>query len=111
MESSCTILVEVTRKPCFFSTSTTAGPERSTRSPREQESLTVMTAAVSSAGGRLCADTSVIEEDIIFLFRAATRAWTRAAGAGAARTGAAQTGAAQTGAARTRYGVAGSDGG
>src|SRR5271166_2088653 len=65
MESSCTICVCTTRKPDFFSTSTTAGPERSTRSPREQESLTVTTAAVNT-------EPSVVEEDIILLFRPAT---------------------------------------
>src|ERR1039458_10162343 len=82
MESSCTICVCTTRKPSFFRTSTTAGPERSTRSPREQESLTVTTAAVRSCGvGR-----SAVEEDIFFLFLAASAsagwaagsAWSRA---------------------------------
>src|SRR5271166_423382 len=72
MESSCTIWVATMRKPDFFRTSTTAGPERSTRSPREQESLTVTTAAVKTT------EPSVVEEDIFFLFRpAAARATAR----------------------------------
>src|SRR5271154_2452143 len=80
MESSCTIRVATTRKPSFFKTSTTAGPETSTRSPRAQESLTVTTAAVKTAGP------SVVEEDIFFLFRPAaarTRAGHSAAGSAA----------------------------
>src|SRR5580704_10833048 len=65
MESSCTILVATIRKPSFVSAPPTAGPERSARSPREQESLTVTTAAVRSAAP---AALSTIEEDIFFLF-------------------------------------------
>src|ERR1700733_12196645 len=68
MESSCTICAATTRKPDFFSTSATAGPERSARSPRAQESLTVTTAAVKTTGTR----SSAIEEDIFFLFRPPT---------------------------------------
>jgi hypothetical protein len=41
----------------FLRVSATAGPERSTRSPRAQESLTVTTAAVEVSG---------VEEDIFF---------------------------------------------
>src|ERR1700693_3936916 len=63
MESSCTICVCTIRNPDFFKTSTTAGPETSTRSPRAQESLTVTTAAVKTT------EPSVVEEDIFFLFR------------------------------------------
>src|SRR5271170_7471903 len=76
MESSCTIFVATTRKPNFPSVSLTAGPERSTRSPREQESLTVTTAAVKLTGASLTGST--IEEDIFFLFStgAATRSRT-----------------------------------
>src|SRR5579863_2457668 len=43
----------------FRRSSATAGPDRSARSPRAQESLTVMTAAVNNSG---------VEEDIIILF-------------------------------------------
>src|SRR5580658_10464065 len=69
MESSWTIWVATTRNPSFFKTSTTAGPETSTRSPRAQESLTVTTAAVSTAGpGFPCDEASIVEEDIFFLF-------------------------------------------
>src|SRR5437660_3034032 len=48
-------------KPDFSSTPATAGPEISARSPREEESLTVTTAAVKAA------DVSIVEEDILFL--------------------------------------------
>src|SRR5271155_1562583 len=92
MESSCTIWVATTRKPSFFKISTTAGPERSTRSPRAQESLTVTTAAVRTTGAEFpWDDASTVEEDIFFLFPpAAAAARTRAAAAGrATRTGAA----------------------
>src|SRR5580700_5144230 len=91
MESSCTICVAITRKPSFFKTSATAGPETSTRSPRAQESLTVTTAAVSTAGpGFPCDEASIVEEDIFFLFPAAAAgARARAAAAGrSARAGA-----------------------
>src|SRR5580692_10984780 len=75
MESSCTIWVATTRKPSFFRNSATAGPERSTRSPCAQESLTVTTAAVSTAGhGCPCDDASTVEEDIYFLFPPAATA-------------------------------------
>src|SRR5271165_1911135 len=85
MESSCTIWVATMRKPDFFRTSTTAGPEKSTRSPREQESLTVTTAAVRGAGvGRPAVDASAVEEDIFFLFSPAAAAWGSAAAAGSA---------------------------
>src|ERR1700691_975878 len=89
MESSCTICRATTRKPDFFRTSATAGPERSARSPRAQESLTVTTAAVKITGSV----SSAIEEDIFFLFRpptgsAATRTRAGHTSAGpAARTG------------------------
>src|SRR5580700_988303 len=92
MESSCTICVATTRNPSFFKISTTAGPETSTRSPRAQESLTVTTAAVSTAGpGFPCDEASIVEEDIFFLFPPpAASARTRAAAAGrSARCGAA----------------------
>src|SRR5208282_4338509 len=84
MESSCTICVATTRKPSFFKTSATAGPETSTRSPRAQESLTVTTAAVLTAGpGFPCDEASIVEEDIFFLFPPSTAAArTRAATAG-----------------------------
>src|SRR5215469_6587512 len=55
--SSGTIARETTRKFFFSRASATAGPPRSARSPREEESLTVTTAAVSSG----------VEEDIFFL--------------------------------------------
>src|ERR1700722_4960813 len=73
MESSCTILVAPTRKPSFLRMSATSGPETSARSPREQESLTVTTAALKAAGADSTVDLSVIEfsvieEDIFLLF-------------------------------------------
>src|SRR4029077_10117984 len=61
--SSGTISVATTEKLRCLSTSTTAGPERSARSPRDEESLTVRTAAVSVSG---------VEEDIFFLLRFVT---------------------------------------
>src|SRR5271170_2504889 len=80
------------RKPSFFKISTTAGPERSTRSPRAQESLTVTTAAVSNAGaGFPWDDVSTVEEDIFFLFPPASAA---ARTRGAAAAGRACAGAA-----------------
>src|SRR5579864_2165517 len=45
------------RKPFFSRAAATAGPPRSSRSPRADESLTVITAAVKSG----------VEEDIFFL--------------------------------------------
>src|SRR5579863_10712782 len=57
--SSGTVAVPTIANLCFLRTSATAGPERSVRSPRAQESLTVMTAALSVSG---------VEEDIIFFF-------------------------------------------
>src|SRR5580704_782291 len=83
MESSCTVCVAITRKPSFFKTSATAGPEMSRRSPRAQESLIVTTAALSTAGpGFPCDEASIVEEDIFFLFPpAAAAARTRAAAA------------------------------
>src|ERR1700730_18212366 len=65
MESSCTILVATTRKPSFLRMSATAGPETSVRSPREQESLTVTTAALKAAGTDSTVDLSVIEFSVI----------------------------------------------
>src|ERR1700724_1114683 len=47
----------MSEKFLFLRSSPTAGPERSVRSPRAQESLTVMTAAVGPSG---------VEEDIFF---------------------------------------------
>src|SRR5271154_6896404 len=47
----------MSEKFLFLRTSPTAGPERSARSPRAQESLTVTTAAVRPSG---------VEEDIFF---------------------------------------------
>src|SRR5271170_5690781 len=47
----------MSEKFLFLRSSPTAGPERSARSPRAQESLTVMTAAVRPSG---------VEEDIFF---------------------------------------------
>src|SRR3984957_14421171 len=55
--SSGTTSVPMSEKFLFLRSSLTAGPERSTRSPRAQESLTVRTAAVSPSG---------VEEDIFF---------------------------------------------
>src|ERR1035438_7929594 len=60
MESSGTTSRTATTKRYLSRNCETAGPDRSCRSPRAQESLTVTTAAVSSTG-------SAIEEDI-FLF-------------------------------------------
>src|SRR5450755_3236275 len=60
MESSGTTSRAAILKSSFCRSCATAGPERSSRSPRAQESLTVITAAVSTCG-------SAIEEDI-FLF-------------------------------------------
>ena len=57
--SSATIFVATIENFRRLSTSTTAGPERSARSPRAEESLTVRTAAVTRSG---------IEEDIVFFF-------------------------------------------
>src|SRR5580700_1085769 len=57
--SSGTVAVPASANLCFLRTSATAGPERSLRSPREQESLTVMTAARRGSG---------VEEDVIFFF-------------------------------------------
>src|SRR5579863_2810350 len=57
--SSETTSVPISENFFFLRSSLTAGPERSTRSPRAQESLTVMTAAVSPSG---------VEEDIFFFF-------------------------------------------
>src|ERR1700736_164664 len=55
--SSGTIWVTTTQKPFFLRISATAGPERSARWSRAEESLTVRTAADR---------TSAVEEDIIF---------------------------------------------
>src|SRR5438477_3505724 len=57
VSSSGTMSRATTRNLCFWRAAATAGPLRSSRSPREEESLTVMTAAVSSG----------VEEDIFFL--------------------------------------------
>src|SRR5260370_1741858 len=57
--SSATISVAATAKPHFFRISATAGPERSARSLRDAESLTVRTAAVRTSG---------VEEDIFLFF-------------------------------------------
>src|ERR1700733_2153886 len=56
--SSVTTSVPMSENSRLRRSSQTAGPDRSTRSPRAQESLTVMTAAVSPSG---------VEEDIFFL--------------------------------------------
>src|ERR1700678_2940868 len=69
MESSCTICFATTRKPNLANASATAGPEISTREPRAQESLTVITAAVKPAPL-----VSTVEEDIFLLFLLATTA-------------------------------------
>src|SRR4029077_11021239 len=61
--SSGTISVATTEKLRCLSASATAGPERSARSPRDEESLTVRTAAVRVSG---------VEEDIFFLLRFVT---------------------------------------
>src|ERR1700690_3525006 len=76
MPSSCTVSFATTRKPCPTSTSATAGPERSARSPRAQESLTVTTAAVKGVAIGAEDSGSVVEEDIFLLFLALTSAWT-----------------------------------
>src|SRR2546425_6254664 len=55
--SSGTVSVATTEKWRFLRTLATAGPERSARSPRAEESLTVRTAAVRASG---------VEEDIFF---------------------------------------------
>src|ERR1700733_7612726 len=55
--SSATIFVATTENLRRLSAPTTAGPERSARSPRAEESLTVRTAAVTRSG---------VEEDIVF---------------------------------------------
>src|SRR5438128_11204400 len=57
--SSATTLVSMIEKWCSCRVRATAGPERSLRSPRAQESLTVRTAARKVSG---------VEEDIFFLF-------------------------------------------
>src|SRR5271156_44951 len=59
--SSETISVPTMENFLFLSASATAGPERSARSPRAQESLTVSTAAVHASGAG-----SGVEEDIFF---------------------------------------------
>src|SRR5216684_2684229 len=64
LSSSGTTARATILKPRFSSTPATAGPEISARSPREEESLTVTTAAVNPAGS---GEVSVIEEDILFL--------------------------------------------
>src|SRR5579864_210990 len=69
MESSGTTSRAATENLSFCSSCATAGPERSSRSPRAQESLTVTTAAVNAGG-------SAIEEDIFLFF---PPAWPRAA--------------------------------
>src|SRR5580693_1676849 len=70
--SSGTTSVPMSEKFLFLRSSPTAGPERSTRSPLAQESLTVMTAAVMSFGvepgvERSGVKLSGVEEDIFFL--------------------------------------------
>src|SRR4029077_837675 len=65
--SSGTTSVPMTAKFFFLRSSATAGPERSTRSPREQESLTVTTAAlIPSAVEVRGVEPLGIEEDIFF---------------------------------------------
>src|SRR6266567_1094849 len=61
--SSATTLVSVIAKWCSCRVRATAGPDRSLRSPRAQESLTVRTAARKVSG---------VEEDILFLLTLAT---------------------------------------
>lgn len=68
VESSGTSSRPVTWKPEVARSSATAGPEASWRSPRAQESLTVITAAEKIVGGL----TLVVEEDVFFLFRIPT---------------------------------------
>src|ERR1700728_1433987 len=63
MESSGTISCAAIRKLSFSRTGATAGPDKSFRSPRAQESLTVTTAARKTSG----VATSAVEE-AIFLF-------------------------------------------
>src|ERR1700722_528405 len=59
MESSGTVSSLTTSNPDFCKSSATAGPETSTRSPRAQESLTVITAAVVvSIAAQLSSSTS-----------------------------------------------------
>src|SRR5579863_6636674 len=70
--SSGTTSVPIREKFLLLRSSPTAGPERSTRSPLAQESLTVMTAAVMSFGvepgvERSGVKLSGVEEDIFFL--------------------------------------------
>src|SRR5438128_11744728 len=55
--SSGTVSVATTEKWRFLRTLATAGPERSARAPRAEESLIVRTAAVRASG---------VEEDIFF---------------------------------------------
>src|SRR5712692_1979698 len=55
--SSGTISVATTENLRFLRACATAGPERSARAPRAEESLTVRTAAVKASG---------VEEDIFF---------------------------------------------
>src|ERR1700722_14171469 len=62
--SSATISVATTSKLRFLRISATAGPERSARWPRAEESLTVRTAAVCASEVR----TSGVEEDIFLFF-------------------------------------------
>src|SRR5579864_6244651 len=69
--SSGTTSVPMSEKFFFLRSSTTAGPERSARSPLAQESLTVITAAVMSFGvepgvERSGVKLSGVEEDIFF---------------------------------------------
>src|ERR1700733_10248070 len=68
--SSATSARSATRNPRRSSASTTAGPERSTFSPREQESLTVTTAAVIPLASDILvasAIASAVEQDIFAL--------------------------------------------
>src|ERR1700727_1810175 len=81
MASSGTTSRTATRKPCLSRNCETAGPDRSCRSPRAQESLTVTTAAVSSTG-------SAIEEDIfLFLTFGPSRSLCGSRNRGRSRTG------------------------
>src|SRR5277367_489472 len=95
MPSSCTISLATMRKPRPARTSTTAGPERSARSPRAQESLTVTTAAVNGVAFGAGKPGSVIEEDIFFLFLALASAC--AGTGGASRTARARRGSCARG--------------
>src|SRR5215467_5358297 len=63
MRSSVTISRMATAKPRCSRTFATAGPERSSRSPRAQESLTVTTAAVIFEAEGLA-----VEENIFLFF-------------------------------------------